>query len=84
MSFAPVTGDVTCCPSQCSIALFSYVCPSAAMTGLTNNTCAAKGHQEHVGAYSVLNTTNCRTKDLPGGQKHTAEASSGKVLSEEL
>ena len=62
MSFAPVTGDVTCCPSQCAIALFSYVCPSAAMTGSTSNTCTAKGHQKHIGPYSVLNTTNCTAR----------------------
>ena len=34
-------------------------------------------------ALLVLNTTNCTAKDLPGGQKHTAEASRGKISCEE-
>ena len=52
-----MTEDLTCSFSHCSIPLFSYVCPSAALTGLTNNTCTATGHQECVGACPVMDAT---------------------------
>lgn len=45
----PVTGDVSCCCSQCSTACLSYVCPSAAITGSTIVTCIAM-HCETISA----------------------------------
>lgn len=38
-NMAPVTGDVSCVCNHNSAADLSYVCPSAAITGSTSNTC---------------------------------------------